>query len=364
MKKYITHPHYKPRGWKNHGGSLPLDIPVPQWFADPTHRAKCVAGSFFEMTKGAKSDTRATKIDALRMKKYYSYFIKQNSSKKIEWLLQHALAPLDHLFDDHRLCDSSWCHKKRLLEEKNTTDNADSPVADDKNERNGKTYYRSKMEDVKLYDAMKEKYDKYISKEYLQHCQHSFDTQINEGMNNSVAAYANKGKHYGGTSSLLTRVHIAAGIHLVGYHHFWTSCLESLEVSIPHQLHLHLLSMDKEKAARYHRDHDFQNKAKRKRLEHEKFHKEYLDWQKDLARNATYKSRTGCDDAPSTPSQPKPNTCKHAMFGCKGGKNHKTERSKHCLYHESKLCGHSIAEAHKIWIEKNSRKYTENFSAL
>ncbi len=103
MKKYISHPEYKARGWKNRGGSLPLDIPVPNWFADPTHRAKCVAGAFFEMTKGPQSDTRSTKLDALRMKKYYSYFIKQNCKKDIEWLMNHAMTPLNHLFDDHAL---------------------------------------------------------------------------------------------------------------------------------------------------------------------------------------------------------------------------------------------------------------------
>ena len=107
MKKYITHAEYKERGWKNHGRSLPNDIPAPKWFADPTHRAKCVAGAFFEMTKGAKSDIRAHKLDALRMKKYYSYFVKQNCKKDIKWLLKHAMAPLDHLFDDHHLCDST-----------------------------------------------------------------------------------------------------------------------------------------------------------------------------------------------------------------------------------------------------------------
>ena len=204
---------------------------------------------------------------------------------------------------------------------------------------------------------MQSKYDKHISKEYLQHCQHSFDTQVNEGMNNSVASYANKGKHYGGTSSLLTRVYISAGIQLVGYHHFWTACLTALEVEIPRQLQVHLLQLDKVKVARYHRDHDFKNKAKRKRLEHEKFTKEYQDWQKDVARNATYASRTGCDDntpsQPSQPSQPPPSTCIHSAFGCDGKKGHKTARSKHCVYHSSKLGGMTIVEAQNTWKEKN-----------
>ena len=64
MKKYISHPKYWPNRRKNIGGSLPLDIPELNWYADPTHLAKCVAGSFFDLCKGKKSDTRVTKLDA------------------------------------------------------------------------------------------------------------------------------------------------------------------------------------------------------------------------------------------------------------------------------------------------------------
>ena len=355
MKKYITHAQYKERGWKNHGGSLPSDIPEPNWFADPTHRAKCVAGAFFEMTKGAKTDIRATKLDALRMKKYYSYFIKQNCTKEMEWLLEHAMAPLDHLFDNHHLCDSTWCHKKKVVNEK-------LPV-DPKEERNNKTYYRSMKDDEKLYHAMKAKYEKYIDKEYLQHCRHSFDTQVNKGMNNSVAAYAAKGKNYAGTSSLLTRVHVAAGVQLVGYHHFWTSVLDSLQVDIPHQLHLKFLAMDREKVVRFHRDHEFKSKAKRKRLEHNKLNALYVEYQKDVARNAVYKSQTGCNGTP-TAKKTKTNTCLHAKFGCDGKKNHRTERSKHCAYHKDKLGGLSLDEAQQKWLKENgnkSGKYKKTF---
>ena len=353
MKKFISHPEYKPRGWKNHGGSLPLDIPVPNWFADPTHRAKCVAGAFFETTKGPQSDTRATKLDALRMKKYYSYFIKQHCKKDIEWLMDHAMAPLNHLFDDHALCDPSWCHKRKKLDKEQSSGD-DGPPVDPKDERDSKTYYRSKVSNGKLYDEMAIKYEHYISKEYLQQCQHSFDTQVNEGMNNSIAAYAPKGKHYCTTISLLTRVHAAAGVHLVGYHRFWTLVLTQLEVYIPVQLNLHLLDMDKEKVVRFHRDHDFQTKKKRKRLEHEKFKKEFLEHQKDVARNATYESRTGC--AKSNEKEVV-STCKHAKFGYKGKNKHKTERSKHCDYHKDKLGDVPLVEALRLWSAKNQGRY-------
>ena len=48
IKKYLTHPSYANRGWKNNGGCLPTHMIEPAWFADPTHRAKCIAGVFLE----------------------------------------------------------------------------------------------------------------------------------------------------------------------------------------------------------------------------------------------------------------------------------------------------------------------------
>ena len=32
----------------------------------------------------------------------------------MEYLRLHSMAPLHHLFDDHHLCDPSWCHKRKL----------------------------------------------------------------------------------------------------------------------------------------------------------------------------------------------------------------------------------------------------------
>jgi len=52
-------------------------IPEPNWYAEPTHHDKCVAGAFFELKMGKKSATRAHKLDSFRIKKYYSYYIKK-----------------------------------------------------------------------------------------------------------------------------------------------------------------------------------------------------------------------------------------------------------------------------------------------
>ena len=46
LKKYTKHLHYLPNEKTNIGEHLPLHIPEPSWFADLTHRAKCVAGVF------------------------------------------------------------------------------------------------------------------------------------------------------------------------------------------------------------------------------------------------------------------------------------------------------------------------------
>ena len=120
--------------------------------------------------------------------------------------------------------------------------------------------------DKLLFQAMKEKYVKYTTYNFLKQCKHEFDTQMNEGMNNSVAFYAAKGQKYATTTSLKTRVFIAAGVQLVGHHYFWTSALISLSVSVIPQFELALLNRDKKNAMKFFREHDHKNMAKRNRL--------------------------------------------------------------------------------------------------
>lgn len=346
IKKYISHPKYKPNGRKNIGGSLPVDIPEPNWYADPTHRAKCVAGSFFDLCKGKKSDTRATKLDAFRMKKYYSYYIKQNRDKGLSWLMEHAMAPLDHMFDDHTLCSSSWCHRKRKGE-----GGTISP-----SERDDKGYYRSKMTDRSLYEVMKEKYKRYISHNYLAQCCHLYDTQVNEGMNKSVAKYVPKGTNFCTTASLITRVYIAAGIQLTGHHFFWAEIMKSLELTINPQTELYLLDLDRRKLGNFCRAHDFSYMAKRKKTEHDKIRAHLQQAKRDRERNATYTAMTGCEPhgdesqkvsgglaagvsaagataVGATAVGAAKNLCVYAKFGCCGARRHKTNRSKLCKFY-------------------------------
>ena len=73
------------------------------------------------------------------------------------------MAPLDHLFNNHHICDATWWHTNKAL------DNDVQPDVDCKEEISYKIYYRSMVEDTILYKTMKEKYAKYIYEEYLRH---------------------------------------------------------------------------------------------------------------------------------------------------------------------------------------------------
>ena len=83
MKKVISHPYTLPRGQINKGGLLPVQIIIPVWFCDPNYRSKCVGNMVFELVSRTKE---LTKLDALRLKKYYQYYIKQNRGKGLQYL--------------------------------------------------------------------------------------------------------------------------------------------------------------------------------------------------------------------------------------------------------------------------------------
>ena len=86
-----------------------------------------------------------------------------------------------------------------------------------------------------MYEVMKQKYKHYISEEYLAQCCHLYDTQVNECMNRSIAKYVPKGTNFCTTTSLITRVYIAASIQLVGHHFFWEEIMKSLGLTITPQ---------------------------------------------------------------------------------------------------------------------------------
>ena len=150
------------------------------------------------------------------------------------------MAPLDHLFDDHKHCDSRWCHKKRReadLEQYNEVGS----------ERNKEGYYRYNTDDAELYAKLCELYEPSITEERITQCKYEVDTQLNEGMNTYVAKYAPKNRDYSKFISLEARVKVAAGIYNCGYHFFWTEVMKELEIESDVSLQVYLLRKDKDK---------------------------------------------------------------------------------------------------------------------
>ena len=105
----------------SHAKGLDKMIPEPIFLADPSHRCKVVAKPMYKLANAPKKTSLVTKNDAKRIKFYYSYFIRVNRCKEgvtAQWMSKHVWCVLYHLFDDHHLCTSDFCWKKKEQEDR------------------------------------------------------------------------------------------------------------------------------------------------------------------------------------------------------------------------------------------------------
>ena len=173
----------------------------------------------------------------------------------------------------------------------------------------------------------------FITKEKLEECAHEFDSNINESLNNIVAKYVPKNKHFSKSIQLTVRVLIAAGIYLIGYHALWTKFFTSMKLSIPSSLEMSWLEKDIAKVKKYGKEHTTTYKRKRKKKENRNLAKETKKRGDDIRRNYEYAPCVGMDK-PRLVKKVKQsvNECKYAAFGCPGKNGHRTNRSKHCIF--------------------------------
>ena len=111
MMKHLIHPVIRPINKTTLGDYLPKEINVPQWFIDLIYRTKCIICTFFEIVKSIKS---MKKLDALRLKKYYSYYIKMKRKKSAEDIRKNSMSILDQMSDDHFICASNSYYKEHI----------------------------------------------------------------------------------------------------------------------------------------------------------------------------------------------------------------------------------------------------------
>ena len=103
---------------KDKVGRLPETMEPITFYCDPGHRIKCWSKPFFKLARETpKSKTNLKTSMVERLKRYIGYFLKQNRAvRSLEWFVDNASAPLEHLFNNHKHCDKSWCTWKDACE--------------------------------------------------------------------------------------------------------------------------------------------------------------------------------------------------------------------------------------------------------
>ena len=96
------------------GGKLNNGIKQPRFLADPTHRIKVMSKVIFSMLTNTKDLNKCKGADALRIKRYLGYCIRQNCNKDLMTFKKSCNAPLEHLFGNHSHCDPQWCWAKEI----------------------------------------------------------------------------------------------------------------------------------------------------------------------------------------------------------------------------------------------------------
>ena len=374
MRSYLK--HQSPAHPK---GTLPSGLPSPEWLSDPTHRTKTMAKPFFHLAALGKSESECTKLDAVRIKRWWGFMVKVHKGSDLETIKRAANAVLEHLFDNHIYCDVKWCKPlqfklKSELRNSPSVDSAGSrerkdhppsperplsPAAaastqqsygepasvrkEEENKERPKGYYRSKVENGKLYKQMKKIWKKLTTEDRLKECMHPYDSQINESMNTSVAKYARKGRTYCTTMSLTNRVMISLGVQNLGYFYYWSRVFDSLSMEMSPALKHHLMQKDKKKSNKRQYESSPERKKKRAKHQFDKMKEEVEKQIKDTERGATYGSGMAVETASNLPEFvisdfERKKTLKSQycpLVGC-FGTQHSSSRSKRCVYHECK----------------------------
>lgn len=175
-------------------GKLPGNIPEPRFVADPNHRRKGLTGECYKLySQSKKLRMTMTKMDCQRLGRNYGYFVRSLGTIPEDEYLQSSEAVLDHHFDIHTNCCSTWCKRKNMTAEEKAA---------------SQRYYRSmdNKEDSELYNVLKGIVARFTTMERLKEVDHGMDTNVNESFNNTASWIAPKNKVYCGSGSLHTRL--------------------------------------------------------------------------------------------------------------------------------------------------------------
>jgi hypothetical protein len=99
---------------KKNGGLVNDEVETPNFLADPSHRIKCIIRSVYKLVKKNKDPNSIKTIDAMRLKKYLSCYIRQCRTDDFDTFFANRYAALEHLFDNHVHCNGTWCYHRHV----------------------------------------------------------------------------------------------------------------------------------------------------------------------------------------------------------------------------------------------------------
>jgi len=182
-------------------GHLPLQcFPIHRYTTDRNHRVRCIGKFLFAKELQSKAKVtppgKLSKEEALKLKKYAGYYLKQDTNLQLPFneFCRRAPCMYLHHFNEHSLCNVQWC--KTLKSQR--TDGIQPTVLPVGYLRR----FRHCTNDRKLLDKLQELYAPYLTEEALYQCYHAHDTNKNESLNRKCTAVAPKDRYLSGTMSL------------------------------------------------------------------------------------------------------------------------------------------------------------------
>lgn len=116
------------------------------------------------------------KVDAMKLKKNYGYFLKQVVDLDQSKWVDAARAVLEHHFENHSFC-GEWCQRRGMTDLELDLDR----------KKTGK-YYRCKKRDQGAYYALAAAMARFTTIEAIHEVAHGEDTKLNESLNNTISS--------------------------------------------------------------------------------------------------------------------------------------------------------------------------------
>ena len=167
-----------------------------------------MAKYFYSLAAMPKKKLVVKKSHAGRLKKYWGYFINQQGYNNLDGMKNASKAPLNHLFDIHYFCDSTWCMTKKMKQQGLKYIRKDGP-------------FLNKEKDSKNYLQIKEICNCFSTDEQLQQSFHSSNTQKHECFNNMLLYIAPKNINYSHSNSLSFRFALCISLYNKGFLSTW-----------------------------------------------------------------------------------------------------------------------------------------------